>query len=372
MAAATLELAHIVRRYGDAFIEKHQPLQYHARVLNAIASCRTEALGGHIDACDSCGHLRISYNSCRNRHCPKCQGIQRERWIEDRHQKLLPVKYFHVVFTLPQELNRYCLSYPASLYSLLFACSKATIEAFAEDSKHLGALPGMISVLHTWGQNLMLHPHVHMIVPAGGFTACNHWKHTKQKGTYLFPVKAMSIVFKNKMMEGLQQLIARQAIPLLSSADTKTLYNKSWVLFAKQPFGGPEQVIEYLGRYTHKIAISNHRITAIENGNVSFRYKDYADGGKQKEMTISATEFLRRFCMHILPKGFRKIRHYGFLSNRCSQVFKQQQLQMGIVIKPQSTEMKEVLSFDNNGPPKWAINKIQSQLNTAEKFNVQH
>jgi hypothetical protein len=194
MAAATLELAHIVRRYGDAFIEKHQPLQYHARVLNAIASCRTAALGGHIDACDSCGHLRISYNSCRNRHCPKCQGIQRERWIEDRHQKLLPVKYFHVVFTLPQELNRYCLSYPASLYSLLFASSKATIEAFAADSKHLGALPGMISVLHTWGQNLMLHPHVHMIVPAGGFTACNHWKHTKQKGTYLFPVKAMSIV----------------------------------------------------------------------------------------------------------------------------------------------------------------------------------
>ena len=143
-------------------------------------------------------------------------------------------------------------------------------------------------------------------------------------------------------------------------------------MFAKQPFGGPVQVIEYLGRYTHKVAISNHRITAIENGNVSFRYKDYADGGKQKEMTISATEFLRRFCMHILPKGFRKIRHYGFLSNRCSQVFKQQQLQMGIVIKPQSTEMKEVLSFDNNGPPKWAINKIQSQLNTAEKFNVQH
>jgi hypothetical protein len=384
MAAAQFELAHIVRRYGDAFIEKHLPLQYHARVLTAIANCRTAALGGHIDACDSCGHIRISYNSCRNRHCPKCQGTQRERWIQARQQQLLPVRYFHVVFTLPQELNSYCLGYPKQLYNLLFVCSKATIETFAADSKHLGALPGMISVLHTWGQNLMLHPHVHMIVPAGGFTACNHWKHTKQKGKYLFPVKAMSVVFKNKMMEGLQQLIDRQAMPLLSLADKKKLYNKSWVVFAKRPFGGPEQVIEYLGRYTHKVAISNHRIIAIDNGTVSFRYKDYADAGKQKEMTLSATEFLRRFCMHILPKGFRKIRHYGFLSNRSSQVFKQQQLQMGIVIKPQNIDWKtiakeklhfnanecpcckkgkmmEVLSFDNNGPPKWAINKMQQQ-----------
>jgi len=391
MAAATLELAHIVRRYGDAFIQQHQPLQYHARVLHAIANCRTAAMGGHIDACDHCGHVRISYNSCRNRHCPKCQGTQRERWIMARQQQLLPVKYFHVVFTLPQELNSYCLGYPKPLYSLLFACSKATIETFAADSKHLGALPGMISVLHTWGQNLMLHPHVHMIVPAGGFTACHHWKHTKQKGKYLFPVKAMSIVFKNKMIEGLQQLISEQAMPLLSRADTKKLYNKSWVVFAKQPFGGPEQVIEYLGRYTHKVAISNHRITSIENNAVSFRYKDYADAGKHKEMTLPATEFLRRFCMHILPKGFRKIRHYGFLSNRCSQAFKQQQLQMGIVIKPQSTEWKaiakdklhfnadecpcckkgkmmEVLSFDNNGPPRWAIIKTQQQIKTPEKF----
>ncbi len=391
MPAAQYELAHIVHRYGDAFIQKHQPLQYHTRVLHAIANCRTAALGGHIDACDSCGHIRISYNSCRNRHCPKCQGTQRERWIQARQQQLLPVKYFHVVFTLPQELNSYCLRYPAPLYNLLFACSKATIETFAAGSKHLGALPGMVSVLHTWGQNLMLHPHVHMIVPAGGFTASGHWKHTKQKGKYLFPVKAMSIVFKNKMMEGLMQLISGQAMPLLSSADKTKLYNKPWVVFAKRPFGGPQQVIEYLGRYTHKVAISNHRITAIENGTVSFRYKDYADAGKQKEMTLCATEFLRRFCLHILPKGFRKIRHYGFLSNRCSQSFKQQQFQMGIVIKPQSTgwkiiareklhfnpdvcpccktgKMMEVLSFDNNGPPRWAINKIQSQIKTPQKI----
>lgn len=308
-----------------------------------------------------------------------------------RQQQLLPVKYFHVVFTLPQQLNSYCLAYPKPLYNLMFACSKATIETFAADSKHLGALPGMISVLHTWGQNLMLHPHVHMIVPAGGFTDCNHWKHTKQKGKYLFPVKAMSIVFKNKMIVGLQKLTSQQAMPLLSNTDTKTLYNKAWVVFAKRPFGGPEQVIEYLGRYTHKVAISNHRITTIENDAVSFRYKDYADAGKQKEMTISATEFLRRFCMHILPKGFRKIRHYGFLSNRCSQLFKKQQLQMGVVIKPKNTEWKqiakeklqfdadqcpcckegkmmEVLAFDNNGPPQWAIIKTQQQMKTPGKF----
>ena len=390
MAAAAFELAQIVRRYGDACIEKHQPLQQHARVLNAIANCRTAAMGGHIDECDSCGHIRISYNSCRNRHCPKCQGTQRERWILARQQQLLPVKYFHVVFTLPQEVNHYCLGHPKLLYNLLFACSKATVETFAADSKHLGALPGMISVLHTWGQNLQLHPHVHMIVPAGGFTACNYWKHTKQKGRYLFPVKAMSLVFKNKFMEGLQCLITTNNLPVLSRQNRQLLYNKNWVVYAKRPFGGPEQVIEYLGRYTHKVAISNHRIVSIENNAVTFRYKDYADASKQKEMTLTANEFLRRFCMHILPKGFRKIRHYGFLSNRSSQVFKQQQLQMGIVIKPQITDWKtiakeklhfnadecpcckkgkmmEVLSFDNNGPPGWALLQTQYQAAAVKK-----
>ena len=374
MAAATFELAQIVQQYGHDFIEKHQPIQYHRRVLNAISVCRTAALGGHVDACDNCGYVRISYNSCRNRHCPKCQGTQRERWIEGRQQQLLPVRYFHVVFTLPQELNAYCLGYPKALYNLLFACSKATIETFAADSKHLGAIAGMISVLHTWGQNLMLHPHVHMIVPAGGFTLCGHWKHTKQKGKYLFPVKAMSVVFKNKFMEELQALISEYAMPLLTTAERKKLYDKPWVVYAKQPFGGPQQVIEYLGRYTHKVAISNHRITAIENGKVTFRYKDYADGCKQKEMTIEATEFLRRFCLHILPKGFRKIRHYGFLSNRCSQAFPQHQMKMGVTPVRKTSDwkiiakeklhfdpeqcpccktgkMKELLAFDNNGPP---------------------
>ena len=384
MAAVEYELAQVVRRFRDAFEQKHQPLRRQLRVLDAIALCRTAALGGHADECDSCGHIRISYNSCRNRHCPKCQGSQREKWIEARQQKLLPVRYFHVVFTLPQEINIYCLRYPVALYNLLFACSKSTIETFAADAKHLGAIPGMISVLHTWGQNLTLHPHVHMIVPAGGFTVSGHWKHTKQKGKYLFPVKAMSIVYKNKFIEGLLALIAEHNMPPVSTTDRQMLYNKDWVVYAKQPFGGPQQVIEYLGRYSHKIAIRNHRITAIDDDTVSFRYKDYADGCKQKEMTLEATEFLRRFCLHILPKGFRKIRHYGFLSNRCGQVFKQQQMQMGITPLKQTSDwktiakeklhfdvdqcpcckkgkMKELLSFDNNGPPQWLLWKLQLQ-----------
>jgi hypothetical protein len=386
------ELAGIVRQYREAFVQHCRPLGYQLKVLDAIASCRTAALGGHVDQCNSCKHIRISYNSCRNRHCPKCQSTQRERWIEARQQQLIPVKYFHVVFTLPQELNRYCLHFPKLLYNLLFATSKATVETFASDKKHLGAIPGMVSVLHTWGQNLMLHPHIHMIVPAGGFTACGFWKHTRQKGKFLFPVKAMSIVYKNKFMEGLLALIKEQNLPPLPSDERRNLYNKPWVVFSKQPFGGPEQVIEYLGRYTHKVAISNHRITAMENDTVTFRYKDYADGGKQKRMTLAATEFLRRFCLHILPGGFRKIRHYGFLSNRCSQTFKQQQMQMGVTPVKQAGnwkqiakeklqfdvdqcpcckkgKMEELLSFDINGPPAWVLLKLQLQETLLKKGN---
>lgn len=391
MAAPLFELAQIVQRYSHAYIEKHQPRQFHLRVLNAIAVCRTAALGGHVDACDSCGHVRISYNSCRNRHCPKCQAVNRERWIAAQQEQLLPVPYFHVVFTLPQEINSYCLGYPAILYNLLFRASKDTIEIFASDQKHLGAKAGMVSILHTWGQNLMLHPHVHMIVPAGGFTLGGNWKPTKNKSKYLFPVKAMSIVFKNKFMEGLLALIKEHDMQSLSADHRKKLYTKSWVVYAKQPFGGPEQVIEYLGRYTHKVAISNHRIISIEDGKVSFRYKDYADNGKQKTMTLEATEFLRRFCMHILPGGFRKIRHYGFLSSRCRPTFKQQQMQMGVLpgtkqdtswqIITQTKlhydvhqcpcckkgKMNQLLSFDNNGPPSWVKRKALLQEKKLQK-----
>jgi hypothetical protein len=334
------ELATIIRQYKTAFITKHQPLLNHLSVLNALEKCRTAALGGHVDGCDSCGHLRISYNSCRNRHCPKCQQVNKERWIMARQQQLLPVSYFHAVFTLPQELNTWCIYYPKEMYNLLFAASQQTISTFANDEKHLGAMPGMISVLHTWGQNLSLHPHVHLIIPGGGIAPSGCWKNAKNEGRYLFPVKAMSTVFKHKYMEGFLQLLKKEnknIEPFLR----ETLYNKSWIVYAKQPFGGPAQVIEYLGRYTHKVAISNHRLVSIENNEVSFTYKDYADNSKQKTMTLQATEFLRRFCLHLLPRGFRKIRYYGFMANVHSVLLQVQQQEMGIVVKT-TKEIKQL------------------------------
>jgi hypothetical protein len=378
------ELAQVIRQYKQSFIGKHHPLKHHLWVLQAIEQCRTAALGGHVEGCDHCHHLRISYNSCRNRHCPKCQNTNREKWIEAQTANLLHTTYFHVVFTLPQELNSYCLHYPAQMYNLLFQCSKDTITTFALDEKYLGAQPGMISVLHTWGQNLSLHPHVHMIVPGGGITEAGYWKQTKSKGKYLFPVKALSIVYKNKFMQQFLSLMQSKNISV-DTALRKTLYNKQWVVYAKQPFGGPQQVIEYLGRYTHKIAISNHRIKNIGDGKITFSYKNYAQGSKQKEMTLDAQEFLRRFCQHILPKGFMKIRHYGCLSGRARPRLKMQQMQMGII--PQAKKNKDwktitkeklhydadqcpcckkgkmitLLSFDAHGPPPEIMKKWQQQ-----------
>jgi predicted Zn-ribbon and HTH transcriptional regulator len=361
------ELAEVIRQYRTSFIAKHQPLKQHLSVLNAIEKCRTAALGGHVDACDSCGHVRISYNSCRNRHCPKCQGTNREQWIEARQQQLLPVTYFHVVFTLPQEFNSWCMHYPQQMYNLLFKASKQTITAFAQDEKHLGAMPGMISVLHTWGQNLSLHPHIHMIVPGGGITAAGFWKHAKCKGNYLFPVKAMSTVFKNKYMESFLKFIQSQN-KIVEKNVRETLYNKSWVVFAKQPFLGSQQVIEYLGRYTHKVAISNHRIKDIANGKVSFSYKDYTDGCTQKQMTLEATEFLRRFCLHILPPRFRKIRHYGFLANTNRAMLQVQQKEMGIapaitIKKDWKTIAREKMHFDVDQCPCCKKGRMTTLLN---------
>lgn len=257
-----------------------------------------------------------------------------------RQQQLLPVGYIHVVFTLPQELNTWCLHYPKQMYDLLFATSHQTINTFAADEKHLGAMAGVISVLHTWGQNLSLHPHVHLIIPGGGIAASGGWKKAKSNGRYLFPVKAMSTVFQHKYMEGFLKMLQTEN-KTIDSSIRETLYNKSWVVYAKSPFGGPQQVIEYLGRYTHKVAISNHRIVSIENDKVSFRYKDYADGNKQKIMTLDATEFLRRFCLHILPQRFRKIRYYGFMANANSALLQVQQKEMGVVAMP-TKEIKKL------------------------------
>jgi hypothetical protein len=379
------ELADIISKHKQAFFRKHVVLQHHQKVLLDIEKCRTAYFGGHIDQCSLCSHLRISYNSCRNRHCPKCQSTNRERWIEEREKDLLPVTYFHVVFTLPHELNSYCLHYPKEMYDTLFLASKETMEVFARDKKHLGAKPGIISILHTWGQNLSLHPHIHMIVAGGGITEEGYWKNARSKGNYLFPTQAMATVYKNKFMQYFLCLLKKHNQPI-DKALRESLYTKPWIVYAKQPFRGPKQVIEYLGRYTHKIAISNHRIKNVSDGNVSFTYKDYADSAKQKTMTLSTDEFLRRFCMHILPTKFRKIRHYGFLASRNKPVFRKYQFMQGMVIKPEKKDWKQIskeklgydadacpccktgkmiriMSFDTNPPPEM-IKRIQQQRKT--------
>lgn len=326
-------------------------------------------MGGHVDKCDSCNYVRVSYNSCRNRHCPKCQSTNRERWIEARQQDLLPTSYFHVVFTLPQELNTYCLKYPKELYNILFAASKETLMTLGNDPKHLGAKMGMVSVLHTWGQNLSLHPHVHMIVPGCGMTPSGYWKQTKSKGKYLFPGAIMRAVYKGKFMEKLKLFLAKEKL-MMDVELRKKLYNLNWVVYAKQPFGGPKEVIEYLGRYSHKIAISNHRIKDISQGKVTFTYKDYAAAGQQKLMTLDATEFLRRFCLHILPPGFMKIRHYGFLASRVKQKLRMEQMMLGIIPRPkEKTDWKEItkskLGYDVEACPCCTTGRMICILNFA-------
>lgn len=307
---ATYEVATVLRRQWKQIESYKQINSWQLRTLSAIRICRTSALGGHKDVCTGCGTLNISYNSCRNRHCPKCQGNQRERWLEKRREELLPVKYFHVVFTLPETLNKLALYKPKEVYDTLFASAWETLRAFAKDQKHLGARTGMISILHTWGQTLSLHPHLHCIVPDGGLTKANKWKQVRSEGKFLFPVKAMSKVFRAKYVS-----ILRSKLSSVDKAMVNELFKHQWVVYAKRPFGGPEIVLEYLGRYTHKIAISNHRLKSIDDNNVIFAFKDYRHENQKKEMALEAIEFVRRFSMHILPKRFVRIRHYGILSS---------------------------------------------------------
>lgn len=309
------ELAGVLQTHWQAV--QHSPgfNTWQLHTMDAVRRCRTASLGGHIDGCSSCGLLRISYNSCRNRHCPKCQGKQREEWIHAREDELLPVPYFHVVFTLPDTLHKLCMYKPAILYSVLFKTAWSVIETFGNDTKWLGAQTGMISILHTWGQTLSLHPHLHCIVPGGGLTKQGKWKMARSKGKYLFNVKAMSITFRGKFIAALKDQLPLEITPQLISA----LYKHKWVVYAKRPFTGPQSVIEYLGRYTHKIAISNHRLKHADDKEVTFTYKDYKHGSANKQITLDAFEFIRRYTLHILPKGLVRIRHYGILSSTCKQ-----------------------------------------------------
>jgi len=320
-----LEVAEIFRQHGPAYRESHRLSRNALRVMRAIEVCRTAVLGGHKDQCDHCGHVEISYNSCRNRHCPKCQTLQKEKWIEARSQDLLPIEYFHVVFTLPSELNPLALLNQRVLYDLLFRSASETLTQLAQDPKHLGATVGVIGILHTWGQNLMAHPHLHCIVTGGGLSSDGTWKPCR-RGFFL-PVRVMSALFRGKFLDLLKDSFKKEVLvfpdrlrhlkdPTDFETFRKNLYPKQWVVYCKEPFNGVQGVLQYLGRYTHRIAISNHRLLNLRNGDVSFLWRDYADNNRQKTMTLKAAEFLRRFLLHVLPSRYVRIRHFGLLANR--------------------------------------------------------
>jgi len=322
------EVADIIRQYGKAFIENNRSwLTYqHLRVLDAIEHCRTAALGGHIDGCSRCGYRAdISYNSCGSRHCPKCLTHARDLWLAERTKECLPVGYFHVVFTLPHELSWLALHNKKIVYNLLFRAAADTLLAVTADPQWLGAEVGFLAVLHSWGQNLQFHPHLHCILPSGGLSA-DHQRWVRPRYAFL-PAKVLSKVFRGKFTEALKKAFRRGELQFpgaLQSIRTdqafrtflRTLFCKNWVVYAKPPFRGPEHLLQYLARYTHRVAISNHRIIGVADGRVTFRWKDYAHGGKQRKMTLSSDEFLRRFLLHVLPKGFIRIRFFGFLAPR--------------------------------------------------------
>lgn len=308
------EVAQIIEQFGDNFVKTHQPNTWITRTLNALKICRTNALGGHIQQCDHCQRIRISYNSCRNRHCPKCMASKQAFWIEDVSKRIIDTKYFHVVFTVPEQLNSICLLNSKKFYSILFSSVWQSLRTFGYT--HYGVESGALAILHTWGQNLSLHPHIHCLVPAAGIDLYGDMKKISKKGKYLYPVKKLSIEFRSNMMKRLKKHL--QVNNQLSKHQLliDKVWAKDWVIYCEPSFADADRVIKYLGQYTHRVAISNQRIQNIDQHSVSFFYKDYKDKGKQKLMKLKGIEFLRRFSMHILPKGFVKIRYYGVQSNR--------------------------------------------------------
>jgi len=320
------EIQDIFSKHADDYRRKHRLPPNLIKAIKSIETCRTSLLGGHVDECDECGHIRISYNSCRNRHCPKCQTLTKERWLEARKQDLLPVGYFHVVFTIPEDLNYMALTNQKEVYSILFQAASETLLELGRESKYLGAEIGFTSILHTWGQNLMHHPHVHCVVPNGGLSLDGkRWVNSKKK--FFIPVKVLSKVFRGKLLYYLKRAYYNNKLKLIGDNEQliekqvfqcfiDRLYRKEWVVYCKPPFGSAEHVLEYLGRYTHRVAISNNRIVFFDNGLVTFKWRDYRYKNKQKFMAVTAEEFIRRFLMHVLPDKFVRIRHYGILSNR--------------------------------------------------------
>ena len=329
MSRPAVEVADILHAQGHTFLEQHPWLSVQQRsVLRAITRCRTAALGGHLDRCDACGHQAVSYNSCRNRHCPKCQAQARERWLHAREREVLDVPYVHVVFTLPHGLLPLGYRNSARLYTWLFHASAATLREVAADPRHLGAEIGVLSILHTWGQTLVRHPHVHCVVPAGGLSPDrDRWVYPKDAGFFL-PVTVLSRIFRGKFVAALRRAYDQHELDLGGGSEhlrnpaawrafVNALFETDWVVYAKPAFGGAPAVLRYLGRYTHRVAISNHRLLAFDGEHVTFSYKDYARGDQRRTMTLTAMEFLRRFVQHILPRGFVRIRQSGFLANTC-------------------------------------------------------
>ena len=331
MPRSKLEVADIFRRHGDAYRQKHDASlsTVQRRVMTAIELCRTAALGGHVEQCDHCGCQRISYNSCRNRHCPKCQSLARARWLDDRRSEVLDTEYFHVVFTMPKELAAIAYQNKELVYGILFRAAADTLRIIAADPKHLGAEIGFFAVLHTWGQNLLHHPHLHCVIPGGGLSPDGARWISCRKGFFL-PVAVLSCLFRRLFLEYLTAAFDAGKLKFFHTLEPlwqrraflrtlAPLWNAKWVVHAKRPFAGPEQVLDYVGRYTHRVAISNNRLESMDDANVSFRWKDYRDNNKQKTMTLTGEEFIRRFLLHVVPRGFQRIRYYGFLANSCRE-----------------------------------------------------
>src|SRR5215831_7479831 len=328
MSRPPLEVADLIRAAGTTFYQSSRKwfTWLHLKILTAIVCCRTSTLGGHLDECSRCGQRAASFNSCRNRHCPKCQANARDRWLEARRRELLPVPYAHVVFTLPAQLAPLALQNKREIYSLLFRASAETLLTVARDERHLGAEIGFFSVLHTWNQKLQHHPHVHCVVPAGGLSP-DHTRWIAPRIGFFLPVRVLSRVFRGKFVAGLRELhaagklgfhgeLAALAAPAAFTAMLRNLFCSDWVVYAKRPFGGAEHALRYLGCYTHRVAISNHRLVALEDGKVVFRWRDSAHKNKKRLMRLALDEFLRRFFLHVLPRGFVRIRHFGFLAHR--------------------------------------------------------
>jgi hypothetical protein len=323
-----LEVADVFRRYGEAYRQEHGASLSMAqrRVMTAIEVCRTAVLGGHLEQCDHCGHQRNAYNSCSDRHCPKCQSFARFKWLEERQAELLNTQYFHVVFTLPQQIATIAYQNKRELYGILFRATAQTLLTIAADPKHLGAEIGFFAVLHTWGQNLLHHPHLHCVVTGGGLSADRSQWISCRDGFFL-PVGVLSRLFRRLFLEYLLKAFDAGKLQFFSSLESlrdrssfldylAPLREAEWVVYAKRPFAGPKQVLDYVGRYTHRVAISNNRLLDIAEGKVTFRYKDYRHDAQQKTMTLEAEEFIRRFLLHVLPEGFQRIRYYGLLANR--------------------------------------------------------